>query len=132
MGELEYLFLAFTAKSADVSYILQRAKMEKNKRELNTNSNEWKNKQKSLDLNKSWLIIAGLGFYTCVMFLVLATELGGLCPLLTEISEPCKLLFAKPKVPEELLSLVPLFLGTIALMTLLLFLNSSLSVASMS
>ena len=55
MGELEYLFLAFTAKSADVSYILQRAKMEKI-RELNTNSNEWKNKQKSLDLNKSWLI----------------------------------------------------------------------------
>jgi hypothetical protein len=29
VGELEYLFLAFTAKSADVSYILQRAKMEK-------------------------------------------------------------------------------------------------------
>ena len=43
MGELEYLFLAFTAKSADVSYILQRAKMEK-KNWIQTVMNEKTNK----------------------------------------------------------------------------------------
>ena len=69
-----------------------------------------------------------IGFcYTCVMFLVLATELGGR-PLLTDIKEPCRLLLAIPSVPEELLSLLPLVLGTLIL---LLFLRYSFSLVFM-
>ena len=62
------------------------------------------------------------------MFRVLATELGGR-PLLTDIKEPWRLLLAIPSVPDELLSLLPLVLGTLIL---LLFLRNSLSLAGAS